>query len=117
MPSRYEILATVLDQANITDEYGHIDTLKIILEACHALDHPKFDAPMLADSIFSIIAVGWLTVQWDHEEGECWKKTAPDPAPVEKPEHEPVDIAPLKDALAILEEARLKYDEHDSAAG
>jgi hypothetical protein len=79
MPSQYEVLATVLDQANITDEYGHVEMLKEILEACHALNHPKFDATMLAESIFSIIAGGWLTINWPHEEGECWKVSEVEP--------------------------------------
>jgi len=65
MPSKFELLASL----NIDSEWSDTDEYKRILKACHYLYDPRYDATILADVIFDILADGVLSTTYPDEEG------------------------------------------------
>ena len=66
MASRYEILASLMDGSNVTDELGLIESIKNTLHTMHDFEPlMKDDAERAAfDLIFESLAEGWVTVDW-----------------------------------------------------
>lgn len=69
MASKWEVMATVFENLNDTDDYGVITAMKEILHLCHLFDDDKFDATDLGEAIFEYISDQYATVSWEDMPG------------------------------------------------
>lgn len=72
MASKYEVLASLIDAANFTDEYGLTGNIKSALQTMHEFDDLLGETERVAiDCVFESLAEGWVTVDFSKRSGDA----------------------------------------------